>query len=85
MVCYHVRMPRKPKPPPDDPEQSKRFIEAARAAETDESPEAFERVFDFIVQTGSEAKSRAQRALPKAHTAKRILPRRPSAGAKMTK
>jgi hypothetical protein len=38
-------MPRKPKPPPDDPEQSKRFIEAAREIGTDESPEAFERVF----------------------------------------
>jgi len=41
-------MPRKPKPLPDDPEQSKRFIEAARQAETDESPEEFERVFKKI-------------------------------------
>jgi hypothetical protein len=38
-------MPRKPKPPPDDPEQSKRFIEAAREIGTNESPEAFEQVF----------------------------------------
>jgi hypothetical protein len=43
-------MPRKPKPPPDDPEQSKRFIKAAREIETDESPEAFERVFEKIVR-----------------------------------
>jgi hypothetical protein len=42
-------MPRKPKPPPDDPEQSKRFIKAAREIGTDESPEAFERVFKKIV------------------------------------
>jgi hypothetical protein len=42
-------MPRKPKPPPDDPEQSRRFIEAAREVETDESPEEFERVFRKIV------------------------------------
>jgi hypothetical protein len=43
-------MPRKPKPPPDDPEQSKRFIEAARELGTDESPEAFERVFRKVVR-----------------------------------
>jgi hypothetical protein len=43
-------MPRKPSPPPDDPEQSKRFIEAARAAGTDEDPEAFERVFERVVR-----------------------------------
>jgi hypothetical protein len=47
--CYHVGMSRKPKLPPDDPEQSKRFIEAAREAGTDESPEAFERVFRRII------------------------------------
>jgi hypothetical protein len=33
---------------PDDPEQSQRFIEAARAAGTDDSPEAFERVFKKV-------------------------------------
>jgi hypothetical protein len=44
-------MPRKPKPPPpDDPEQSKRFIKAAREIGTDESPEAFERVFKRIIR-----------------------------------
>lgn len=42
-------MPRKPKPPPDDPEQSKRFIKAARELGSDESPEAFERVFQRII------------------------------------
>jgi hypothetical protein len=42
-------MPRKPNPPPDDPKQSKRFIEAAREIGTDESPEAFERAFKKIV------------------------------------
>ncbi len=35
-------MPAKPKPPkPDDPEQSKRFIEAARELGCDESEERF--------------------------------------------
>jgi hypothetical protein len=38
-------VPRKPKPPPDDPEQSRRFIETARERETDESQEAFDRAF----------------------------------------
>jgi hypothetical protein len=32
-------MSRKPKSEPDDPEQSKRFIEAARKAEADETKE----------------------------------------------
>jgi hypothetical protein len=43
-------MPRKPKPPPDDPEQSKRFIKAAREIGADENPEAFERVFGRVVR-----------------------------------
>jgi hypothetical protein len=43
-------MPRKPNPPRDDPEQSKRFIEGAREIGTDESPEEFERVFKRVVR-----------------------------------
>jgi hypothetical protein len=46
-------MPRKPKPPPDDPEESKRFIDMAREIEADESAEgreAFEHVFDKVAQ-----------------------------------
>jgi hypothetical protein len=43
-------MLRKPKPVPDDPEQSKRFIEAAREIGTNESPGAFERVFKRVVR-----------------------------------
>lgn len=44
-------MARTPKPKPDDPAQSKRFIEAAREHGVDEDPEAFERVFKKIVPT----------------------------------
>jgi hypothetical protein len=45
-------MPRKPKPPPpDDPEQSKRFIKAARELGTDETGEAFERAFKRVIRT----------------------------------
>jgi hypothetical protein len=41
-------MPRKPKPAPDDPAQSKRFTDMAReigADETEKGREAFERAF----------------------------------------
>lgn len=34
---------------PDDPEQSKRFIDAAKAAEADESKEGAERAFTKVV------------------------------------
>ncbi len=43
-------MPGKPTPPPDNPEQSKRFIDMAREVEADESPEAFERAFEKVVR-----------------------------------
>ena len=36
---------------PDDPEQSKRFIETAREIGTDESPEAFDRAFKKVVSS----------------------------------
>jgi hypothetical protein len=36
-------------PKPDDPEQSKRFIEAARQIEADETGDAFRRAFEKIV------------------------------------
>jgi hypothetical protein len=45
-------MPRKPKPQPDDPAESKRFIDIARelgADETERGREAFERAFKKIV------------------------------------
>lgn len=42
-------MPRKPNPPPDDAEQAARFIEAAKALETDKTGKAFTRALDVIV------------------------------------
>jgi hypothetical protein len=42
-------MSRKPAPKPDDPEQSKRFIDTAREIGADEDPEAFERAFKKVV------------------------------------
>lgn len=46
-------MTTKPKPKPDDPAQSKRFIDTARELETDDDPEAFERVFKKVAHARS--------------------------------
>ena len=43
-------MPRKPNPPPDDAEQSKRFIEIAREVEADGSKEEFDRAFKKVAK-----------------------------------
>jgi hypothetical protein len=40
---------RAPNTKPDDPEQSKRFVETAREIEADETGEAFRRAFEKIV------------------------------------
>lgn len=41
-------MPRKPAPKPDDPEQSKRFIETAEEVGADRDEEALDRAFKRI-------------------------------------
>ena len=46
-------MPRKPNPPRDDPEQSKRFIEIAREVEADGTKEEFERAFKKVASEKS--------------------------------
>ena len=43
-------MPDKPDPKPDDPEQSKRFIDAAREAEADETEEGADRAFKRVAR-----------------------------------
>jgi hypothetical protein len=43
-------MPQKPDQKPDDPEQSKRFIDAAREAEADETEEGAIRAFKKVVR-----------------------------------
>jgi hypothetical protein len=43
-------MTKKPAPKPDDPAQYKRFIEAARKAEADETEEGADRAFKKVVQ-----------------------------------
>lgn len=59
--CYDDRMPRKPKPKPDDPAQSKRFIEAAREIEADENDASVDRVLKRMAKDrDSAAKSDAK-------------------------
>ena len=49
-------MPRKPKPQPDDPAQSKRFIDMAREVEAEKPSPNFERVFrDDVTTNGIES------------------------------
>jgi hypothetical protein len=43
-------MTRKPKPPPDDPAQSKRFIDMARAVGAEKPSPNFERVFRKVAE-----------------------------------
>jgi hypothetical protein len=43
-------MPRKQKPPRDDPEESERFIAIAKEIETDPTGEVFERTFPSIAR-----------------------------------
>jgi hypothetical protein len=54
-------MSRKPNPPPDDPEQSKRFIEIAREAEADGTKEEFERAFKKVARSKVPPKGRQSR------------------------
>jgi hypothetical protein len=58
-------MTRKPHPKPDDPEQSKRFIEAAREAEADESEAGADRAFKKVVSSPqANTRSREKSAKP---------------------
>jgi hypothetical protein len=43
-------MAKEPKPKPDDPKQSKRFIEVAREAQADESKEGADKAFKKIIE-----------------------------------
>jgi hypothetical protein len=56
-------MPRKPNPPPDNPAQSKRFIEIAREAEADGTKEEFERAFKKVIRSKVAPKGRQSRGV----------------------
>jgi hypothetical protein len=49
-------MAKEQKPKPDDPEQSKRFIDAAKEAGADETEKGAERAFKKVTQSHKEAK-----------------------------
>jgi hypothetical protein len=51
-------MPRKPEPKPDDPEESKRFIDMAREVEADETEEGADRAFKKVVAPSRPGASR---------------------------
>ena len=58
-AVYAMPMPRKPKSKPDDPAESKRFIDMARelgADETEKGRKAFERTFKKVVERRSPPK-----------------------------
>lgn len=44
-------MSKKPTPPPDDPEQSKRFEDTARELGAEDSGAAFDRLLDAVLPT----------------------------------
>jgi hypothetical protein len=44
------KTPAKPQHPKDDPEQSRRFLEAAKAAEADETPKGADKAFKAVVK-----------------------------------
>ena len=47
------------KPTPDDPEQYKRFLEAAKKAEANETKEGADRAFKKVVSKAKERKDRS--------------------------
>ena len=47
----HADMPRKPMPKPDNPEQFRRFLEAAREAGVDADSETFDRVLEEVARS----------------------------------
>jgi hypothetical protein len=51
-------MPRKPAPKRDDPEESKRFLETAKAVEASDDPKDFERVLRAVASDGKARPSR---------------------------
>ncbi len=61
-------MPHKPRqiPKPDDPEESKRFIDTAREVEASEEAEDFERAFDKV------AKPKPKKLLRRRHVGGRL-------------
>jgi len=47
------------KPRPDDPAESRRFIEAAKKLEADESPQAFDKTFKKVAPSPQNARKQS--------------------------
>lgn len=58
LMAYIDRMARKPEQKPDDPEQSKRFIDAAKEAGADETENGADRAFKKVTVPKPPAKAR---------------------------
>jgi hypothetical protein len=56
---------RKPKPPPDDPEESKRFIEMAHEVGADQPSPDFERVFRKVAEQPKGIPPKGRASAPK--------------------
>ena len=54
-------MSRKEQPKPDDPAQYKRFLEAAREAETSEDPKVFDEAFRKVAPVSRAAEKKGRR------------------------
>jgi hypothetical protein len=54
-------MPRKPNPAPDDEDQAKRFIETAKALESDKTGETFNKALGLIVPAPANGSTKKQR------------------------
>lgn len=52
-------MKAKPKPKPDDPEQYKRFLEAAKKAEADETEKGADKAFMKVAKPTKDGKARS--------------------------
>jgi hypothetical protein len=54
-------MPRKPAAPPDDPEESQRFLDTAREVDASEDPEDFDEAFKKVARPAPKADLRQKK------------------------
>lgn len=54
-------MPRKPNPKPTDPEQSKKFLETAKALDGDKTDKQFQRALVAVIPIKPSVKKKANR------------------------
>lgn len=56
-------MSKKPAPKPDDPEQSKRFLETAKEVEAEDDPQSFDRAFKSVSMARTRLAEKARKQL----------------------